>query len=249
MEKRKTLSWALGSMGFGATAAILLGLSGYGYQWEWWQFSTALIWIIPSSSILALIGFALSVVFGAARRNKPSIKGVIPAAVGLFLSVAVIGVIGYWFTEAQQYPLIHDITTDIENPPQYRAIVSLRTDARNDLAYDREKNADLQRNYYPDVQPMYLDMSYAGAFKRAVEATQEMGWEQIITVDEEAGIIEAVDQLPWFGFKDDIIIRLDTAEVSGDIRLDMRSASRIGKSDIGRNAKRIRAYLETIKNR
>ncbi|WP_440998967.1 DUF1499 domain-containing protein [Fodinibius sp. SL11] len=249
MEKRKTSKWALGSMAFGVTAAILLWLSGYGYQWGWWQFSTALIWVIPSSSILALISFALSLVFGAARRNKPSIKGIVPAVVGLLLSITVIGVIGYWFTEAQQYPFIHDITTDIENPPEFRAVVPLRTEAQNDIAYNREKNADFQRSYYPDIQPIYLDMTYSEAFERALEATREMEWEQIVSVDKQGGTIEAVDQLAWFGFKDDIIIRLDTAKVSDDIKLDMRSASRIGKSDIGRNAQRIRVFMKTIKNR
>lgn len=248
MDRERVSIWAWACLVFGLSAALLLVFSGYGFQWGWWQFSTALIWIIPGSSILALIGFALALVFGALRRNRSTVKGVVPTGFGLLLSVSVILVIGYWFTEAQQYPLIHDITTDIENPPQFYIADTLRTDADNSITYDRSENADLQRAHYPDIETLYLDINYDDAFDRALKAAHQMEWEQIIREEKESGIIEAVDKLAWFGFKDDIIIRLDTADVSGDIKLDIRSSSRTGKSDIGRNAQRIRSYLEAVKN-
>ncbi len=248
MDKEKVSIWAWACLGFGVCAALMLILSGYGFQWGWWQFSTALIWIIPSSSILALMGFALALVFWALRRNKPTVKGIVPTGLGLILSVSVMVVIGYWFTEAQQYPLIHDITTDIENPPQFYVTDTLRTDADNSITYDREENAELQRAHYPDIETLYLDLDYNDAFDRALEAARQMEWDQIVRDEKESGIIEAVDKLAWFGFKDDIIIRLDTADASGDIKLDVRSSSRTGKSDIGRNAQRIREYLEIVKS-
>lgn len=248
MAKQMNSKWALASAAFGTVAVLLLVLSGYGLQWGWWQFTTALIWIIPGSSILALIGFALSLVFGALRRNKPTAKGVFPAAMGLVLSMGVIIVISYWFTEAQQYPLIHDITTDIKNPPEFRKIVSLREKMQNDVAYNREENADLQRAHYPDIEPVYLDMDYPESFEQALHAARQMEWEQIVTADSEIGIIEAVDKVAWFGFRDDIVIRLDTTKSLDKVKLDIRSASRTGKSDLGRNAHRIRAYMDAVKS-
>ncbi|MGM0546154.1 MAG: DUF1499 domain-containing protein [Bacteroidota bacterium] len=248
MSDNKISKWVWGSVGFSITGAVLLVLSGYGYQWGWWELSTALIWLLPGSSILALIGFALAMVFGALRRNNPNVKGVVPAAIGLVLSIAVISVIGYWFAESQQYPPIHDITTDIENPPEFKAIVPLRADAANDTTYGDQDKADIQRETYPDIETLYLDVGYDQAFDRALDAAKQMPWEEIVTQDKQAGLIEAYDKLPWFGFIDDVVIRVDSAETDDRSKIDVRSVSRIGKGDIGVNAHRIHDYLEAVKN-
>ena len=71
-----------------------------------------------------------------------------------------------------------------------------------------------------------------------------MGWE-IVASDPAQGRIEATATTFWFGFKDDIVVRL-AAEGTGS-RVDVRSLSRIGSSDVGANAQRIRAYLEKVK--
>ena len=67
-----------------------------------------------------------------------------------------------------------------------------------------------------------------------------MGWE-IVGSNAEEGRIEATDTTLWFGFKDDVVVRI---QPRGDESLvDVRSLSRVGKSDVGTNAQRIRAYL------
>jgi uncharacterized protein (DUF1499 family) len=75
-----------------------------------------------------------------------------------------------------------------------------------------------------------------------------MPWEEIVTVDRDAGLIEAYDKLPWFGFIDDVVIRVDTADTADRSKIDVRSVSRIGRGDIGVNAHRIREYLEEVRN-
>ncbi len=92
-----------------------------------------------------------------------------------------------------------------------------------------------------------MDQEYGEVFDRALAAAEEMPWEEIVTKDKDSGIIEAYDKLPWFGFIDDVVIRIDTADVAGRTKIDMRSVSRIGRSDIGVNAERIRHYLNTVK--
>ena len=247
MDKQKRSTWAWTSLGFGIAAALVLAFSGYGYQWNWWGLGTAFTWLLPGSGILALIGFSLALFFGFTRRNNPEVSGAGITLVGVILSIAVMGTLGYWFTEAQKYPPIHDISTDIENPPQFHDIVPLRADAPNDTTYGDQEKANLQREAYPDVETLYLDQEYGEVFDRALVAAEQMPWEEIVTKDKESGIIEAYDKLPWFGFIDDVVIRIDMADTAGHTKIDMRSVSRIGRSDIGVNAKRIRNYLNTLK--
>jgi len=248
MEQEKTSKWALASIAFGLLGALVLLLSGYGYQWGWWELGTAFTWLLPGSGVLALIGFSLAIIFGFARWNNHVLRGVKPAMLGVVISLAVIGTIGYWFNEAQQYPPIHDISTDIANPPVFRNIVALRADAPNDTTYGDKEKAQTQQEAYPDIKTLYLDESYSRAFDRALGAAEQMPWEEIVTADKEAGLIEAVDKLAWFGFKDDVVIRVDTAETAKRSKIDVRSVSRIGRGDIGVNAQRIRDYLEVVKN-
>ncbi len=248
MNKQKRSTWAWTSLGFGIAAALLLLFSGYGYQWNWWGLGTAFTWLLPGSGILALIGFSLALFFGFTRRNNPEVTGAGITLVGVMLSIAVMGTLGYWFTEAQKYPPIHDISTNIENPPQFRNIVSLRADASNDTTYGDQEKADLQREAYPDIETLHLDQKYGEAFDRALAAAKQMPWEEIVTRDKAGGVIEAYDKLPWFGFIDDVVIRVDTADTALRSRIDVRSVSRIGRSDIGVNAQRIRDYLNTVKD-
>ncbi|GAA5520937.1 DUF1499 domain-containing protein [Aliifodinibius salicampi] len=248
MDQEKTSKWALASAGFGIIAIITLLLAGYGYQWDWWGLGTSFTWLLPGSTIVGLIAFSLAIVFGFARRNSPNKKGAGFVALGLILSLAVMGTVGYWYMEAQKYPPIHDITTDIENPPEFRAIVPLRADAPNDTTYGDQEKAQTQREHYPNIETLYLDVGYSVAFDRALAAAQEMPWEEIVTVDKEAGMIEAFDRLPWFGFIDDVVIRVDTAETAERSKIDVRSVSRIGRGDIGVNAHRIQEYLEAVEN-
>jgi uncharacterized protein (DUF1499 family) len=245
--KNASSGWATISIFFSVIAALMFVFSGYGYQWGWWGLGTAFTWILPISTILALIGFGLAFIFGFLRWKNPEKKGASVAALAVVLGIGVLATAGYWFNEAQKYPPIHDITTNIENPPKFDAIVPLRANAANDTTYGDQEKADTQRESYPDIQTLTLDVEYSEAFDHALAAAKQMSWEQIVTQDKKRGIIEAVDELPWFGFIDDVVIRVDTAETANRSRIDVRSVSRLGRGDIGVNAQRIRDYLEAVK--
>jgi len=92
--------------------------------------------------------------------------------------------------------------------------------------------------------PLILDLPSVKAFDRAAAAAAKMGWE-IVNVNLAHGIIEATDTTFWFGFNDDVVIRI-SPDARGS-RIDVRSVSRVGVSDIGTNAKRIRNYLRVLK--
>lgn len=247
MNAKQISRWALACILLSIAAVLVLLIAGYGYQWGWWELRTSFTWLLPGSGILAIVGLILAGIYGIARLRDPSRSGAAAAVIGAVLALAVIGTLGYWANEASKYPPIHDISTDVENPPPFRAIVALRAEASNDTTYGDAEKAALQREHYPELETLFLDMEYPQAFERALEAAREMPWEQIVTADEEAGLIEAVDKLPWFGFIDDVVIRVDTAETAGRSRIDVRSVSRIGQGDIGVNAHRIREYLEVVR--
>ncbi|MCY4662578.1 MAG: DUF1499 domain-containing protein [Acidobacteria bacterium] len=139
-------------------------------------------------------------------------------------------------------PPIHDITTDTENPPAFAAAVALNTPGRTD--YEGAPVAEQQRAAYPDIRPVTLPVNADTAFGRALATVERMGWE--LLESDPAGLrIEATDRTFWFGFADDVVVRItDTAD--GGSLVDVRSLSRVGVGDLGANARRVRAYLAAL---
>jgi len=140
-------------------------------------------------------------------------------------------------------PIIHDISTDTEDPPQFIAAPTLPRAAQNSLTYD-SKNAPLQKKAYPNLHTLTSDRPPAQAFVDALTVAQQLSWD-IYAQDAEQGRIEAVDTTALFGFKDDIVIRIRANEKGGSI-IDLRSVSRVGDGDLGANAKRIERFTATF---
>ena len=144
---------------------------------------------------------------------------------------------------ATSVPEIHDITTDTNNPPEFQKIVVLRKDAMNSLVYEyngsAEKLAELQLAAYPELKVIDSTLTVSDAVEKSASILREMGLE-IINVDADAGIVEATDTTFWFGFKDDIVVRI--VAVSDGTSIDLRSVSRVGRSDVGVNAARIMTF-------
>jgi uncharacterized protein (DUF1499 family) len=239
MESSGTVS-SLAVIGFwsGLLGCVLLLVDGPLYRARVLGLGTALRIVIPAALFLGLIAVLLSVI-GLVRSGS---KGM--AVAGLVLGVIAAGMPLKSINTARQSP-IHDVSTDRENPPQFVAVLPLRAAAKaaNSTDYDA-KTAELQKETYPDIGPLHLDVPPAQAFDRAVAAAKEMKWDVIIT-DPSQGRIEATATTFWFGFKDDIVVRI-AADGTGS-RVDVRSLSRIGNSDVGANARRVREYLARVK--
>ena len=168
--------------------------------------------------------------------------GTIVSVLSLITALTAVAIPLAWQRRAQRLPSIHDITTDLENPPAFQAILTKRADAPNKL--DRSPQLSLlQREGYPDLAPITLATAPAATFDRALAVAQSNGWE-IVTADKSSGRIEATDTTRWFGFTDDIVIRL-TPWGTGT-RVDVRSTARTGAGDLGRNASRIRRFLDDL---
>ena len=146
--------------------------------------------------------------------------------------------------EAKAAPDIHDITTDPFDPPVFVALMPVRKASPNGADYGGMAVAKLQQQAYPDIKSLVLKVPPEQAVQRAIDAARAKDWE-IVSMDAPSGRIEATDTTLWFGFKDDIVVRI-RPEVSGGSRIDVRSVSRVGSSDVGANAKRIRKFLSRL---
>jgi uncharacterized protein (DUF1499 family) len=177
----------------------------------------------------------------------------------LALSGTVVAALAYFVPESfrppEGTPPIHDITTDTVNPPEYVAIAPLRADAANSMEYGSGRLnseteltpallAQLQQEAYPDIVPQRFSESVDVIFTRAVEAAESLGWDIVAAVRDE-GRIEATDTTFWFRFKDDVVIYI-TREGNETV-LNARSLSRVGVSDVGTNAARLREFFALLK--
>jgi uncharacterized protein (DUF1499 family) len=221
-------------------AAVLLLAAGPGTRLELWEFRTGFA-LMRWAAFAGLAATALAIVLLLVPRVRRTGAPWLLAALVLGLGVAFVPWNG--MRQARAVPPIHDISTDTERPPEFVAVLPLRADAQNPAAYEGAEVAQAQRQAYPDLAPLRMDLPPAEAFAKAEQAARDMGWD-IVATDPAAGRIEATDTTLWFGFKDDIVIRVE-ADGEGS-RVDMRSVSRVGKSDVGTNAKRIRAYLQAL---
>jgi len=230
----------------GFFAAIIFGLAaalaGFGSRWGFWYFRTGFV-ILRWSAYGGLFAIAACVI-GLIGSVRGGINvGITLTVIGLIISVATVGLPLTWQQAIKRVPRIHDITTDTTNPPKFLSILPLRKNSSNQADYGGPEIAAQQHAAYPDVKSLVLNQPVGVLFEKALDVARKMGWE-IIDSNQKDGRIEGVDTTFWFGFKDDIVIRLE-AEGSGT-RIDLRSVSREGRSDVGMNAKRIRAFLKMI---
>jgi uncharacterized protein (DUF1499 family) len=135
-------------------------------------------------------------------------------------------------------PVIHDVSTDLADPPMFNLVIELRGGESNPLARNDEIDA-AQSAAYPDVRSIASPLAPAEALQRAEATARALGW-AVHAVDADAGTVEASETTFWYGFTDDIAIRVRATETGSVI--DLRSVSRVGRGDLGANARRIRNF-------
>lgn len=221
-------------------AAIMFLGSGYGTRFGLWDYPQGFR-ILRASMYVGLAAAALALVALAV----PKVRAGRQAALALALIAGLASAYVPWsfFQQGRSYPPINDLTTDLDHPPAFDKILKLRAGAPVPAEYHGAETADAQRRGYPDLKPLLLPVPPAAAFDRALDAAARMGWD-LVSVNPAAGRIEGVATTPWFGFKDDVVVRV--TEAPGGSRIDVRSVSRVGRGDLGANARRIRAYLASI---
>ena len=138
---------------------------------------------------------------------------------------------------------IHDITTDVFDPPLFHSLLAIRRMSPNGADYGGIEIAKQQQKAYPDIKSLIVKAPPNETVQKAIDAARSRGW-YIVASDAPAGRVEATDTTTWFGFQDDVVVRV-RPEGTGS-RVDVRSVSRIGTGDVGANAKRIREFLKAM---
>ena len=230
------------SLAIALLAFVLLCISGPGTKAGWfpWQVGLGMLsfafWMGAAAAVVALV-LILLLAFPRLR-----VRPWIPIA-ALCLGLAAAAPPAILLAQAKGVPPIHDVTTDMADPPAFVALMEVRKKSPNGFAYGGESIAAQQRQGYPELKPLVVKTGPRDTMQRAIDAARSLGWE-VVASDAAAGRIEATDTTRWFGFKDDIVVRI-RPEGEGS-RVDVRSVSRVGLSDIGANAKRIRSYLDKL---
>ena len=189
------------------------------------------------AGIATLILLVLQILF---KRKTVTLGSTIMA---LLLSTIAIAIPLSMLNKGKSVPPIHDISTDLVNPPEFVVIAPLRADAPNPVEYAGVEVATQQRAAYPELQTLNYTQSKSELVEATKQAIDHLGW-QLVNIDTNQGIIEATDRTMWFGFKDDVIVRITD---NGSKRLvDIRSKSRVGGSDLGKNAERIHGFIEEL---
>jgi len=220
-------------------ASLLLLAAGPGSRVGLWPFRTGFtIMKYGAWSGLAAAVSGCAALVGQFRQHMW--KGVVISTLALLIGVSSFAIPYYWKQTAGRLPKIHDISTDTANPPRFVAMLPLRKDAPNPAEYGGAEIAAKQLQAYPEIHSLSLNLPAEHAFGLALETAQRLGWSIVAAVPTE-GRIEASDTTFWFGFTDDIVIRITP---SGKTSLvDIRSVSRVGLSDVGTNARRIRLFM------
>lgn len=229
-----------------AALGYRLGVLGLGTSLKALSFQVGPI-VLILGLIVSLASLALSWFI------KPR-KGLIVSL--LVLAIPAFGLLKFAsaYSTFKEVPPIHDITTDLDDPPLFtQAIVEARNQTKgvNTLDYIGKKHKKdgtlvsvLQSQYYKEVRPIRRSEDPDVVFKEAEALIKSKGW-KVVTVDAESGVLEATESTFWYGFKDDVIIRVRPSKGGGTV-VDMRSISRIGGSDLGLNAKRLEALISAL---
>lgn len=167
--------------------------------------------------------------------------------IATLISVLIsVGIPLHLMQTGRSVPPIHDITTDVNMPPAFVGVLPARSGAINPPDYDGDEVASQQKEAYPDIKPQVFQADIEAVSMAAQDVIEDLGW-TLITQNTRPNTLEATHTSFWFGFKDDVVVRF--TQQGTKTLVDIRSKSRVGRSDLGANAERIRAFQSKLKAR
>jgi len=228
-------------------AVVLLFASPLGYKYGVAELMPSFASLLLALT-LAVIVFVGGLIMTVVANRKGLIRDrqflLVAVAISLIPMIAMAPPIA----KVRSVPPIHDISTDGLNPPTFDVVIGLRAEAPNDLEYGSEQDsaaalAKLQQAAYPQIVTLESDLSVPEAVAQAALVLTQQDLE-VVNVDVDNGRVEAVATTFWFGFKDDLVVRIQPTHTGS--KIDVRSVSRVGQSDLGANAARIAKFLQAF---
>jgi uncharacterized protein (DUF1499 family) len=244
-ELEKPRWWAQAILIGAVIGAVLLLMGGFGTRLGMWSYNGGFT-VASGGILLASAGLFLGVIGYVVALRKGLNTERSSILIALLICIILLVQVGMQVNALASVPAIHNISTDTQDPPAFDALVAVRAaEGANPLVYDANVLAEPQREAYPWVQTLQLPTNPGVLLNEAVSVLEDMGL-AVVNVSAEQGIIEATATTFWFGFKDDVVIRVRESAVGGSV-IDVRSVSRSGQSDLGVNAKRIGTILQGLR--
>jgi len=232
---QKLMMWALLLLAIYPLAIIAARL-------EIWHFRNSFLLFI----VAALVSFAM-LTMGLLKLSKGVKSESQALLVVIVVTLLPLSVMGSFVYKAQKYPFIHDISTDLVHAPQLKAAAKARVDSDHSVEYLASEVAQLQQDAYPQLLPLKVTQSPQAVFNAAKGLMLENGWQLMAENNQQSPFtLEASHTSLLFGFTDDLVVRIQATEDGAVV--DMRSMSRVGKSDMGANAQRIQRFLTDLAN-
>ncbi len=236
----------VGALVWGAVAAI-------GTGWGFWAYTSGLKGVAGAF----LLGIAV-ILIGLVQewRVRKSITPPLRARrwVGMLIALVYVGWIGTFFVKALTVPAIHDVSTDLADPPAFQTL-QLRADNLDNVPgadYPKMRGLTPEQRWamvhqkdYGDIRSVRVNEPVATVIAKAERLAKARGWDVAISLPEE-GRMEATETSAFFQFKDDVVLRVRPSNTGEGSIVDMRSVSRVGQSDLGMNAKRVRSFLADL---
>ena len=229
---------------FGAVLAVMAVLMGRSGSVD----PRGALAVLGSALIFALLAVALALWSGVViwRTGR---RGTARALLAFGLGAVVLAYPAYLATLVARLPAISDVSTDPVAPPPFSpapAAVAARGGAVH--AEPTAEAHESEHRAYPGLAPVMLDMPGDEAYALALRAVEAHRWRVVEAVPPKGrfgtGHIDAVASTPVMALPDDVTIRIRPA--AGQTRVDIRSASRFGRSDFGDNAARIQSLSDEL---
>ena len=221
----------------GILAVVIASVSIIGYRVKLWSQLQAFE-VFGWATFVSIVTFLFCIIGIFKARANGRFRGVNLGIFGILFSLPIMISSFLFLYSAKIYPPINDISTDTINPPIFWDVI-------DPSEYPGLEVAKIQKSGYPALKSLKLSISPKVAFVKALKIVKYKGW-KIAGIDKEDGHIEAVVTSLFYGFKDEVVIRI-TPDSDGVI-VDVRSRSRIGKIDRGTNARRIKSFLKALKS-
>jgi uncharacterized protein (DUF1499 family) len=248
----RRLTWLALVLAIGGTLAALIAAFGSGQGA--WHFGTG--FTILRYAFFAAIAGALLAIVALVLSHRARVPGLRTRNVlALAIALLFVGYLGMQIRTARTVPAIHDVATDLDDLPQFRALRVREDNLEKVPDMDRpelkalepeERWKAIHREAYGDLKPVRVQWTVEETIGKAQALADKRGW-QIAHVDPSRGTLEATDTTRFFRFKDDVVVRARKAPDGKGTVVDMRSISRVGGSDVGVNAERVREFLKDLR--
>ena len=251
---RKTVDyWGYVVLAAGVGALISGLVAAVGTGWGFWEYTSGLKGV-AGAFLLGLGAILIGAVQGWRVRKAINPPPRARRWMGMLVALLYVGWVGTFLLKALTVPAIHDVSTDLADPPAFQTL-SLRTDNLDNIPGADDKDmrgltplqrwAVVHQKDYGDIRSVRINEPVPMVVAKAERLAKARGWDVAISLPEE-GRLEATETSAFFRFKDDVVLRVRPSDTGEGSVVDMRSVSRVGISDLGMNAKRVRSFLADL---